>query len=60
MSEKDDAELDGLAIQARFTAEEAAALENYRRSQPVIPTRADAMRTLIQIGLATAARRAKT
>ena len=39
------------AIQARFSASELEAIENWRRAQPRIPPLAGAMRTLVRLGL---------
>jgi hypothetical protein len=39
-------------VGVRFTAEALHAIEEWRRQQPVIPSRTDAIRALVQKGLA--------
>jgi hypothetical protein len=41
----------GVAVQTRFPADEFDKLEDWRRAQPKIPSRPDAVRTLIRLGL---------
>jgi hypothetical protein len=50
MSE-DDAERDGMAIQARFDGPDFARIENWRRLQPKIPPLAETVRMLVKRGL---------
>lgn len=42
----------GAAVQVRLRGELYGALENWRRSQPKIPARSEALRRLIEIALA--------
>jgi hypothetical protein len=41
------------AYQAWFDEPDISKIERWRREQPVIPSIADAMRTLVKLGLAT-------
>jgi hypothetical protein len=39
------------AIQGRFDAPDVEEIDNWRRKQVAIPSRADALRTLVRLGL---------
>ena len=45
-------------VGVRFTAEAISEIEEWRRQQPVIPSRTDAIRELVQEGLASFRRKA--
>jgi len=47
------------AIQGRFTDSDAEEIDNWRRAQRSIPSRADALRTLARLGLEHEKRAAK-
>lgn len=42
---------DTRAVQARFSAAEFQLIDDWRRAQPIIPTVAESVRTLVRLGL---------